>query len=38
MQKQADFFSGTIDLTNIEPTPPSDRRALGGDPDAALPA
>jgi glutathione S-transferase len=29
MQEQADFSAGTIDLTNIEPTPMSDRRALG---------
>jgi len=29
MQQQADFSAGTIDLTNIEPTPMSDRRALG---------
>jgi len=29
MQQQADFSSGTIDLTNVAPTPLSDRRALG---------
>ena len=29
MQQQADFSSGTIDLTNVQPTPLSDRRALG---------
>lgn len=29
MQEQADFSAGTIDLTNVEPTPLADRRALG---------
>jgi len=29
MQKQADFSKGSIDLTNIQPTPLADRRALG---------
>jgi glutathione S-transferase len=29
MQQQADFSQGSIDLTNVEPTPLSDRRALG---------
>jgi len=29
MQGEANFSAGTIDLTNIEPTPMSDRRALG---------
>ena len=29
MQQQADFSAGTIDLTDIEPTPMADRRALG---------
>lgn len=29
MQEKADFSKGSIDLTNIEPTPLADRRALG---------
>ncbi len=29
MQKQADFSKGSIDLSNIKPTPLADRRALG---------
>ncbi|MBT8442578.1 MAG: glutathione S-transferase C-terminal domain-containing protein [Gammaproteobacteria bacterium] len=29
MQQQADFSAGTIDLTDVEPTPLADRRALG---------
>jgi glutathione S-transferase len=29
MQQEADYSQGTIDVTNIEPTPLADRRELG---------